>query len=354
MHPNSLSCSRIEISGAEARLVTRCQILSLEEVVPGLDADGDGAVDDDEIASMANAIFAYVGAHYTLAFPGGPVLVPQPIRVTPVARAGATRGQARTTADFLAGNGAVDIELAFLAPRSIDALAIEATFFHDTSPDHVDLLTLERDGSILASFGLDRLTPSAAWIDDERVAPINSERFAGGLRRVLAGWDPVAMLIALVLGARSLRLALGAVSAFAATSIAVITLVGLGIVHPWSNMGLVSMAMAITVAYAGADALVHPRAGHARWIGAAIFGVLHGTGLARPLGGEPVAPAALLAYVGGVIAAIALIAGGTLAVLWMLPGRREIDPRRPAPELARIIGAIAITVAGLVLFAQRI
>lgn len=63
-HPNSLSSSPIQIVGHQVSVTSRCQVLSLLEVIDGLDANGDGAADRTEIVAKTGAIQEYFEQHY--------------------------------------------------------------------------------------------------------------------------------------------------------------------------------------------------------------------------------------------------------------------------------------------------
>ena len=65
-HPNSFSISEIHVRGARVEVQLRCQVLSLGEVIEGLDPELDGHAEPGEIERFAAEISGYVAAHYRL------------------------------------------------------------------------------------------------------------------------------------------------------------------------------------------------------------------------------------------------------------------------------------------------
>ena len=86
-HPDSLSETLIEVRGSEALLTMRLQVLSLLEVIPELDADGDEQVTTEEIQAKKSEILGYVLEHYGVwtgtdrDMQGGTPLLPEPMRL---------------------------------------------------------------------------------------------------------------------------------------------------------------------------------------------------------------------------------------------------------------------------------
>ena len=86
-HPDSLSTTLVEIQGDEALLSMQLQVLSVLEVVEGLDADGDGEITAAELDARRAEVFAYVLGHYLLwtgtdrDMEGGVPLMPEPLEL---------------------------------------------------------------------------------------------------------------------------------------------------------------------------------------------------------------------------------------------------------------------------------
>ena len=71
-HPDSLSRSRLVVSGMEARLTLRFQAISLLEIFPELDLDGDGVLVSVELDAGRSPIESYLTQHWRL-WPGDAV-----------------------------------------------------------------------------------------------------------------------------------------------------------------------------------------------------------------------------------------------------------------------------------------
>ena len=62
-HPNSISSSRIEVSGARIRHELLLDPLAIFEVLPAADGDGDVRLDAAELAHARGPIGEYVARH---------------------------------------------------------------------------------------------------------------------------------------------------------------------------------------------------------------------------------------------------------------------------------------------------
>ena len=65
-HSDSLSSSEVLVAGHEAHVRVLVQLPSLEEVLPGLDANGDGVINRGEFAARADEARDYLEQHYRL------------------------------------------------------------------------------------------------------------------------------------------------------------------------------------------------------------------------------------------------------------------------------------------------
>lgn len=352
-HPDSLSSSRVRISASEARLTLRCQVLSLLEVVPQLDADADGEVSASEVGLRKAEVAAYVSEHYRLyvgsdrELAGGTRLRPDLLGVQ-LLPPGSEPGLG-----YL--KGAVEIDFSYRAEDEIRDLLIESDLFAATSPDHIDLATIEWDGAS-ESFALDQRTPRGRSDPQGRGAFPVFLRL--GAQHILSGWDHLAFLAALVLAARRLRSLLYVVTAFTLAHSVTLALAALEFVDVSAFSGLVEIAIALSIAYVAADCLLRPRLARSRWIEAFVFGLVHGLGFAgflrESLVREKAVGTALFAFNLGVeLAQVALVSVAVLA-LAALPRKRDEEDPFLAPLLLRRVGAAAIVLLGLTWFVQRI
>ncbi len=362
-HPDSLSSSVVRVIGSEVHLTMRCQVLSLMEVVPGLDADGDGEVSEAEALLSRDAILTYIAEHYLMFvgtdrdLEGGRPLVPEALGVRPLpAGTEDARGYRK---------GAVDVEFVFRAGEPIRDLMIESTLFEDTSPGHIDLCTLQWDGGSSASFTLDDNSPR------HRSDPEGRGAFAAfaalGFHHIMGGWDHLAFVIVLVLGARNLRSVLGVVTAFTAAHSITLVLSALGVVDLSAYSGFVEALIALSIAYVAADVLLAGEKTRARWGEAFGFGLVHGLGFAsflrESLVTETARGMALFAFNVGVELGqipVALVCAGLLGVLRRAgpdasaTGADAAAAPGLAPRWARRWGAAAIAVFGLSIFVTRL
>lgn len=353
-HPDSLSSSELQVRGREAQLTLRCQVLSLLEVVDGLDADGNAAVDAVELAASEVEVLAYVAGRYRLRtgsardLTGGVELF--------------ASGLSATLADTGSGaaadhsSGAVDVRVRYAAPREIEDLLIEMRLFLETSPDHIDVTTLVWPDGTRETHALRAASPVA------RSDPTGRGAFATflalGFRHILGGWDHIAFLAALLLASRRLRSLLWVVTAFTLSHSVTLGLSALEVVDVGRFGGFVEAVIALSIAYVAAETLMLPRQERARWPEAFVFGLVHGLGFAGFLGDALLAERSkvvpLAAFNLGVEAGQVLIVGALAGLLALRP--RGADPSEPflAPAWLRRAGSAAVLALGLYWFFQRI
>lgn len=370
LHPGSLSSSRVRVAEHQVELLLRVQILSLLEVIPGLDADADGTVTPAEIQARDAEIFGYVDEHYTLwvgtdrELEGGERLLAEYQFLRRVDVDQLTPGTG-------ARAGGVDVQLRYTHREPVRDLMLRSTLFADTSPDHVDTAVIEWADGTRDHFGL------TAGAEHGRVDREGRGAFALFLRlgweHILSGWDHLAFVALLVVSAASLRGLLAVVTAFTLSHSASLALVTLGVVDvsPWAH--LVEPAIALTIAYVAADNLLRLKQPRARAVEAFVFGLVHGLGFAGYLGSslleEPSRGVALLGFnlgveAGQIVVALALVAALTL-VGRALGGRGDAAASKPdtgaatsrrglAPIGLRAAVSGLLLVAGLAWFVERL
>lgn len=353
-HPDSLSSSRVVVQGSAAHVSVRCQVLSLLEVVDGLDADGDGEVDAAEVAAMRAPIGAYVAEHYRLfvgtsrRMEGGERLASSLVDVRRVS------GVDEAAAGYRMG--AVDIELVYAAEEPILDLMVESSLFEETSPGHIDLATIEWPDGAAETFALEARAPRGRSDPTGRGAFL---AFLGlGWHHILSGWDHLAFLLALVLASRRLRSLLWVVTAFTLAHSVSLGLATYRIVDVSRHAGFVEALIALSIAYVAAETLVQPHLRRSRWPEAFVFGLVHGLGfagfLAQSLVREPSKGFALFSFNLGVeVGQVLIVTAATLA-LRLLPRRPDEQDPFLAPARLRRWGSAIVAVLGLYWFFQRI
>lgn len=349
-HPDSLSSSEIFVSGNEAYLTIRCQVLSVAEVVEGLDADEDEEFSLEEVESRSEEIFDYVTANYRLytgtdrELQGGVELVPDP-RSLEFQAAGT-----EAAAGFL--YGAVDLQIAYRGEEPVRDLMVHSTLFVETSPNHIDFCTVSWSEELTATFVLEARRPRG------RTDPEGKGAFGVFLRRgwehILGGWDHLCFLIALVLSSRRLRALLWVVTAFTLAHSVTLALMSLEVINLYAYSSWIEAAIALSIAYVAVDNLLHPRRLKARWPEAFVFGLIHGLGfagfLAQSLVHEHAKATALIAFNCGVELGQIGIVLLVVLVLRLLPPR---DPEFLAARWVRIGGSIAVAALGFYWFVER-
>jgi hypothetical protein len=352
VHPDSMSSSELVVDGAQARLLVRCQMLSLLEVLPQLDADGDGSVVDADVDRHADAIAEYVGEHYLLRtgtdreHAGGAALELSPDSVEPWKN----HDLAPRLRDW------VEVRFHATSPVPIRDVLVESSLFLVTSPQHMDITTVRW----VASGASGVLVLDAAH-PRERFDPEGRGAFGVfvklGWGHILGGWDHLAFVLVLVLGSRRLRSLVSVVTAFTVAHSITLACASLGWIDLSQHAHLIEAAIALSIAYVAADNLMREdrRRSHARE--AFVFGLIHGLGFAgflrESLVNEQARGMALFAFNVGVEA-------GQLAVVIVLAlALRLVRGKQPpgeylAPKPVRRVGSAAVVVVGLVAFFQRL
>lgn len=347
-HPDSLSSSRVLVEGARVRVELRCQVLSLEEVLGSFDADADDFVSASEVEAQASRVADYILRHYRMSLPDGTARIALDGEVSSVQLAPPSR-------TAFGRQGLVDVHFAFHAAEPIDALAIDVTLFEESGPEHIDLCQIAWNGLDPVPRTFDRRQRTVLFPPRADQGGSTFARFARlGIEHILGGWDHLAFLLALLLGTRRARSLLVVVTAFTAAHSVTLALASLGWVAVPGR--LVETAIALSVAYVGADNLLHPDRG-ARWVEAFVFGLIHGLGFAGFLGEsllfESAKTTALIAFNLGVeVGQLAVVSVCCGALLWLRRITGASDPVL-VPARLRVLGSLAVTFVGLFWFVQR-
>ncbi|MDP6409768.1 MAG: HupE/UreJ family protein [Planctomycetota bacterium] len=353
-HPNSMSSSLVRVEGERAYVTLRCQVLSFLEVIEGLDADEDGTVSAEEVEARRREIFAYAKSHYIVVTGsdrehyGGEALLAE-LESVALERAG--------PGDPLGyGAGAIELAMVFPARALISDLMLDVTLFWETSPDHIDLATIEWPGDVTDHFTLSRATPTGRSDPEGRGAFGVFLRL--GWEHILDGWDHLCFVFALVLCSRKLRSLLAVVTAFTLAHSLSLALSVLGVVEFSAHARFIEAAIALSIAYVAVDNLAYPRLERPRWLEAFVFGLIHGLGFAGFLGEsllrEHARAMALFSFNLGVELGQVAVVLAVVLVLRLLPRKaREEDPFL-APLWVRRAGSVVVALLGLIWFFQRI
>ena len=122
-------------------------------------------------------------------------------------------------------------------------------------------------------------------VEVERVAGHGraaADLFALGLRHILAGYDHLLFLAALLIGVRQLRSVVTTVTAFTVAHSVTLSLAVLGVVA--APAAIVEPLIAASIVFVGIENLMRDP-GAARWKVTFVFGLVHGLGFAGALRG---------------------------------------------------------------------
>ncbi len=160
---------------------------------------------------------------------------------------------ARVTGD------AVRVSLDWHCPARADAL--QSRFLLDRIPGHLHLMQLRDGARVLGPYALSAAQPLAQWPADRASGPPSASRYIvlGG-QHILSGWDHLAYLVVVLLGAATLRQLAWRITGFTLGHSLTLALATLGWVRPSPTM--VEAFIALTIACTAAERLVygHPRA----------------------------------------------------------------------------------------------
>lgn len=350
IHPNSLSSSYLSVAGHVAHHRLRCQVLSVLEVLPAMDRNGDQVLSASELQLGRGALEAYINEHYLLQTEDGARLTATLLRAAPSPSVDDPLDPFRTM-------HWIDVDLDWQCNTEIHGLDIRVTMFRATSPDHIDLCTIEGANRQSTVFVLDPDFELAQWRDQADGGSLSF--FALGWWHILSGWDHLAFLAALLLSTRGLKPLLWVVTAFTLAHSITLALVVLDVIRVAAIAHYIEPLIALSIAFVAADNLLHLNRPRTRALESLVFGLVHGLGFAGFLQESLLAtssrvPALALFNLGveaGQLAVVAVAAALLHATTRRTPGSAETCL---APQKLRLIGSIALVALGLTLFFDRV
>jgi hydrogenase/urease accessory protein HupE len=363
-HPNSVSSSRITVTGSEVELALRCQARTLIEACPALDRDDDGVLEQAEL-DLGRATFEeYLLARLTIAADCAETIASgarvelelRAVRLVQDGRPDALRGalQGEPLVDF-AFQGACAI-----APRN---LGIATMLFRESDPWHRDHAEIVWNGSAPVA----RLL----WVEDPQWIFAPNGRTSGGalgayvllgVEHILTGYDHIAFVLVLIVASRRMRSLLIVVTTFTLAHSLTLASAAFGVLDLPASV--VEPAIALSIAWVGLrTAFAVPPA--RMWPEAFGFGLIHGLGfagsIAETLAAEPAKLTALLGFNLGVeLGQLAIVVAAVLLLRAIQKSRstdlaREpVEQRTLAPIFLRRATAGSVAVLGLFWFAQRV
>jgi HupE / UreJ protein len=286
------------------------------------------------------ALAAMVARHITISADGNPC-VPLPGIVQPPA-------PERSSVVIV-------IHYACAAPARV--LLLRDDLFVALGRDHHTIAKVEWPGGYQqVMFDPDRTEARLSLVGDAPGAPAASAAVTGalgffwlGLEHILAGFDHILFLFALMLRGGSIGSLLGIVTAFTLAHSITLGLATLDVVRPPAQ--LVEPLIALSIAYVAVENIFAKHAPSRRWLASLLFGFVHGFGFAGALLelGLPdtMLFSSLLFFNLGVEAGQAMIVALLFPVLlWLsrFPGERRA---------VTVISAVVLT-AALALLAERV
>lgn len=341
----SRSSSRVDVDDGLLRWTLRVQSQSLYEVLPALDLDGDGALQRSESDAGHAALTDYLGALYQLRLGehdevslGGECVY-----------FGAPKDSELQGSDDW-------VEVIWERPQDqeLQGLGISMALFRETSPDHVDVFELRRNGrlSYTALFSADN---PGAWVlfsEDDVMSLM--QWIALGFSHILSGFDHLAFLAALLVCVRGPKQVALVITAFTLSHSLTLGLAALDLFRLPGRFVELVIALSVTYVALGGFAK-EPRRG--LWIEAMIFGLVHGLGFAGFLGEALVMEerriGALLGFNLGVeLGQIVFVL--PIAFMFLIVRRRsDVQSEWLLPALVRRVIAGSVACAGVFWFIER-
>lgn len=237
----------------------------------------------------------------------------------------------------------VGIEFEVDLPPDASALRLRCDALHDIVRTHHHLVDLPTGRSaILEGSRLD-VEWERATLEEGGGIPF----FILGIEHILTGWDHLAFLLALLVGAKSLKDVVKLVTSFTVAHSLTLGLTVLGVIGP--PAGLVEAVIALSIVWVAAENLLF-QPGPRRWMLVFAFGLVHGMGFAGVLAdmqwSRPVL--GLLAFNAGVEAGQIAVVALAFPLL-----RRLREDGRVGPWMGRVLSGAAAC-AGLVWLVERL
>lgn len=353
LHPNSFSISELHIRGGVVELQLRCQVLSLGEVIEGLDPELDGHAEPGEIERFSGEIAEYVAAHYQLV-PGAPDLAVGVVPGSALAVSEAFVGEAPLALDPMNEVSEwVDVVLTFeKSAGELKRLGVHQSLFQITSPGHRDSCAVVWNGLEVGqrqfALGAEGHVFVASAEVLARGAPALRRYFLHGAKAAAGSVDTLLLVLLLVLaarpGRRSAAISVGVLVAAAALGVQI----GARVTVSATEVRFVELTVPLAIAYIGLDDLLH-RDGRTRFIEAAVFGLALGGREVLELAPELIREVGPREPLAGVSAGLAAaISGVALALIPLLS--RSRDPAAAGPRRLRLPLDLAAMGVGVWLF----
>jgi hypothetical protein len=260
-HEFSRSTARISAEGRTVRTVLTIGATDLHQGPP-VDRDGDGVASVEEIDAAIEPVFAAVKTHYRLT---ADETAPESVVLE---RYG------------LAGQDTLRLDLQFTFAAPVTALAIDSTLHQLTQPDHRHLVHAVIAGTSHEAV-LDGGVTHAVFQAGPSARTDAARRFVLlGMEHIVTGYDHLAFLVVLLVGAASLMDVVKIVTAFTVAHSITLALATFGVVS--LPPVLIESLIAFSIAWVAVENLLLDHAG-GRWRITFVFGLVHGFGFSNVL-----------------------------------------------------------------------
>ncbi len=326
-HRTSLSRLEIDVAGREVTLRLRVSAHDLA-VALGIETDLVSPVPRADLATRREALARYLGERLQVRADGS------------ACRSGPPDYDFRDLPENVA------VELRYRCAAPVRQLAVDSLLFLDIDADHRSLVAM-RDGAAVREFLLQADVPG---LEVTLAAPAGGSGtgiatamgiFISGIEHILAGFDHLLFLLALLLARARLADLVKIVTAFTLGHSLTLGLAWFGLVTLPGR--LVESLIAASIAYVAAENILrrgHPR----RWAIAGGLGLVHGLGFYGVLQALDLGGAGLVT----VLAAfnLGVEAGQLLLVLLALPLLRLAQRHEGYDRGMQIVSAGLIAIAG--------
>ena len=328
-HELSRSTSRLTVSGRTVHVVLTIGATDLHQG-PAVDSDGDGVASVDEVDGAIPPVFAAIKQHFQVYGDGA---APASIRLD---RYEVSEGETLR----------MELQYTFAAPPAV--VTVVSTLHALTQPDHRHLLhAVVGDGSHEAVLDAGR---TRTTIDDVGVPLLQTaRRFVSlGIEHIVTGYDHLAFVIGLLIGASSLLAVVKIVTAFTVAHSVTLGLATFELVSLPS--ALIESLIALSIAWVAVENLLLDRLA-GRWRIAFVFGLVHGFGFSNVLRDLELPPRtlalSLFTFNAGVEIGQVLFVVLAFPLVWlaMRSGRQA--------QLA-LVGSSVVLVLGVYWFVQRL
>lgn len=352
-HPNSFSISELHIRGGVVELQLRCQVLSLGEVIDGLDPELDGHAEPGEIDRFSREIAEYVASHYQLV-PGAVEVAGGVDPLSTLAVAEAFVDEAPLALDPMNEVSEwVDVVLTFEEfSGELRRLGVHQSLFQITSPGHRDSCAVVWNGLEVGqrqfALGAEGHVFVASSEVMARGAPAFQRYLLLGAKGAVGSVDSLLLILLLVLAARPGRRS-GAISVgVLVVAAAVGVQAGARVTVSATEIRFLELTVPLAIAYIGLDDLLH-RDGRTRFIEAAVFGLALGGREVLQLAPELIREVGPGVPLAGASVGLAAALSGLAAALMLLIGRSR-DPAAAAPRRLRLPVDVTAMGVGVWLF----